>query len=197
MLAASALRGGRRSWLTSSSLVQPVEGLQAGHRVSALKRRCHHPGTCGNSAFDIDWAQLSWPFFCRNSNRVKLKPIRSTYVCTWGCKLSRAGLDKIERDGNIATNSIVHKCDVKCNSTMENWLCELLWPIPIHARKVDDFVLGTASVVSCRRNVPHNSTIVCWIGCSLQELWFYQAPRERITTDSKGFEPLPAHSWWA
>jgi len=32
----------------------------------------------------------------------------------------RAGLDKIERDGNLATNSIAHECDVKRNSTMEN-----------------------------------------------------------------------------
>ena len=53
----------------------------------ALKRRCHHPGTCGDSVFDRAWAQLSWPFFCRNSNWVKLNP-QSTYACTRGCKLS-------------------------------------------------------------------------------------------------------------
>ncbi len=27
---------------------------------------------------------------------------------------------KIENDGNLATNSVVHKCDDKRNSTMEN-----------------------------------------------------------------------------
>ncbi len=35
--------------------------------------------------------------------------------------------------------------------------------------------------------------VCCCIICNVQ----WQHPRERITTDSKGFEPLPAHSWWA